>query len=169
MSNLQASVRAFASDEATPAEVVERANRALCRHTPLDRFVTFVYGVIDTERRQLQYTNAGHNLPILVRADGTIVRLDAGGLVLGIAADARYTQGTVAISRGDRLVLFTDGITEAESADGQEFDDDRLLQTVVSLRGETPWRMVDAIVQRVSAFTGGRFRDDATLFVAATE
>ncbi|HZM63175.1 MAG TPA: SpoIIE family protein phosphatase [Vicinamibacterales bacterium] len=167
MSNLQASVRAFASDEATPAEVVERANRALCRHTPLDRFVTFFYGVIDTERRQLQYTNAGHNLPILVRADGTIVRLDAGGLVLGVAADARYTQGTVAISRGDRLVLFTDGITEAESADGQEFDDDRLLQTVVSLRGETPWRMVDAIVQRVSAFTGGHFRDDATLFVAA--
>ena len=165
MSNLQASVRAFANDDAPPAHVVERANRALCRHTPLDRFVTFFYGVIDTTRRQLHYTNAGHNLPILVRADGTIARLDAGGMVLGVAADAHYTQDTVALSSGDRLVLFTDGITEAEDADGQEFGDDRLLETVVTLRGETPWRIVDAIVQRVSTFTGGYFRDDATLLV----
>jgi phosphoserine phosphatase RsbU/P len=167
MSNLQASVRAFANDDAPPAHVVERANRALCRHTPLDRFVTFFYGVIDTARRELHYTNAGHNLPILVRANGTIARLDAGGMVLGISADAHYTQDTVHLTSGDRLVLFTDGITEAEAADGEEFSDDRLLETVVALRGETPWRMVDAIVQRVSAFTGGRFRDDATLFVAA--
>jgi phosphoserine phosphatase RsbU/P len=165
MSNLQASVRAFANDDAPPAHVVERANRALCRHTPLDRFVTFFYGVIDTTRRQLHYTNAGHNLPILVRADGTIARLDAGGMVLGVAAHAHYTQDTVALTSGDRLVLFTDGITEAEDADGQEFGDDRLLETVVTLRGETPWRIVDAIVQRVSTFTGGCFRDDATLLV----
>jgi sigma-B regulation protein RsbU (phosphoserine phosphatase) len=167
MSNLQASVRAFANDEASPAQVVERANRALCRHTPLDRFVTFFYGVIDTTHRQLQYTNAGHNLPILLRADGTIARLDTGGLVLGIAADAAYSQDTVAVASGDRLVLFTDGITEAEAADGEEFGDDRLLETVVNLRGETPWCMVDAIVQRVSTFTDGHFRDDATLVVAA--
>jgi sigma-B regulation protein RsbU (phosphoserine phosphatase) len=167
MSNLQASVRAFAGDDVPPAHVVERANRALCRHTPLDRFVTFFYGVIDTARRQFHYTNAGHNLPILVRSDGTIARLDAGGLVLGIAADAGYTHDTISLASGDRLVFFTDGITEADAADGEEFGDDRLLETVVTLRGETPWRMVDAIVQRVSAFTGGCFRDDATLLVVS--
>jgi len=167
MSNLQASVRAFATNDAAPALVVERANRALCRHTPLDRFVTFFYGVIDTDRRTLQYTNAGHNFPILVRADGSIERLGTGGLVLGVNADARYAQDSVALRSGDRLVLFTDGITEAERSDGTDFGDDRLVETVRALRGDSPRRMVDAIVHRVCEFTGGVFRDDATLLAIA--
>jgi len=175
MSNLQASVRAFATNDAGPAVVVERANRALCRHTPLDRFVTFFYGVVDTDGpstllgagRTLHYTNAGHNFPILVRADGSVVRLATGGLVLGVAADAHYQQDSVVLQAGDRLVLFTDGITEAERRDGEEFGDDRLVETVVALRGESPLRIVDAIVNRVCAFTGGVFRDDATLMAVS--
>jgi len=172
MANLQASVRAFAVSDAPPSVVVDRANRALCRHTPLDRFVTFFYGVVDTDARTLHYTNAGHNLPILVRADGSVVRLATGGLVLGVAGDARYAQDSVALQSGDRLGLFTDGITEAEgrSVDdfsGDEFGDDRLVDTVVALRGESPWRMVDAIVNRVTDHTGGLFRDDATLLALA--
>jgi phosphoserine phosphatase RsbU/P len=175
MSNLQASVRAFATNDAPPAVVVDRTNRALCRHTPLDRFVTFFYGVVDTDGpstplgtgRTLHYTNAGHNFPILVRADGSVVRLATGGLVLGVTGDARYAQDSVALQSGDRLVLFTDGITEAEGRDGDEFGDDRLVETVVALRGESPWRMVDAIVNRVCAYTGGVFRDDATLLAIA--
>jgi sigma-B regulation protein RsbU (phosphoserine phosphatase) len=167
MSNLQASVRAFAVSDAPPSVVVDRANRALCRHTPLDRFVTFFYGVVDTDTRTLHYTNAGHNFPILVRADGSVVRLATGGLVLGVAAEAHYEQDSVALKAGDRLVLFTDGITEAEGRDGDEFGDDRLVDTVVALRGESPWRIVDAIVNRVCAYTGGIFRDDATLMAVA--
>ena len=167
MSNLQASVRAFAGDEAAPALVVERANRALCRHTPLDRFVTFFYGVLDTDARTLHYSNAGHNFPILVRANGSIIRLGMGGMVLGVSADASYAQEAVTLESGDRIVLFTDGITEAEGRDGDEFGDDRLLETVVSLRHESPWRMVDAIVNRVAGFTGGLFRDDATLLAVS--
>jgi sigma-B regulation protein RsbU (phosphoserine phosphatase) len=175
MSNLQASVRAFATNDAGPAVVVERANRALCRHTPLDRFVTFFYGVVDTDGpstllgagRTLHYMNAGHNFPILVRADGSVVRLATGGLVLGVAADAHYQQDSVVLQAGDRLVLFTDGITEAERRNGEEFGDDRLVETVVALRGESPLRIVDAIVNRVCAFTGGVFRDDATLMAVS--
>ena len=167
MSNLQASIRAFATNDAPPSLLVERANRALCRHTPLDRFVTFFYGVIDTDGRTLHYTNAGHNFPILVRADGSIERLGTGGLVLGVAADARYEQDSVALQSGDRLVLFTDGITEAEARDGSDFGDDRLVATVLAHRDLSPWRMVDAIVDRVSDFTGGLFRDDATLLAVA--
>jgi phosphoserine phosphatase RsbU/P len=169
MANLQASVRAFATNEAPSSVVVERANRALCRHTPLDRFVTFFYGVIDTDRRTLHYTNAGHNFPILVRADGSIERLATGGLVLGVAADARYEQDSVTLRSGDRLVLFTDGITEAEARDGSEFGDDRLVATVLAHRDRSPWRLVDAIVDRVCDYTGGVFRDDATLVAVAIE
>jgi sigma-B regulation protein RsbU (phosphoserine phosphatase) len=167
MSNLQASVRAFAVSDAAPAAVVDRANRALCRHTPLDRFVTFFYGVLDTDGRTLHYTNAGHNFPILVRADGSVVRLATGGLVLGVATDARYSQDAVGLQSGDRLVLFTDGITEAEGRDGDEFGDDRLVETALAHRSESPWRLVDAIVNRVTAYTGGIFRDDATLLAVA--
>lgn len=167
MSNLQASVRAFAGNDVPPAVVVERANKALCRHTPLHRFVTFFYGVVDTERRTLQYTNAGHNFPILVRADGSVIRLSSGGLVMGISPDAPYEQDSVRLESGDRVVLFTDGITEAEAADGSEFGDERLIDIVIANRTESPWRMVDAIVNRVSKFTGGSFRDDATIVTVA--
>jgi sigma-B regulation protein RsbU (phosphoserine phosphatase) len=167
MSNLQASVRAFAANDAPPAVVVDRANRALCRHTPLDRFVTFFYGVLDTDGRTLHYTNAGHNFPILVRADGSIVRLATGGLVLGVAAEAHYEQDSVALQSGDRLVLFTDGITEAEGRDGDEFGDDRLIETALAHRSGSAWQMVEAIVNRVYDYTGGVFRDDATLVAVA--
>lgn len=167
MANLQASVRAFAGDDVAPSTVVARSNRALCRHTPLDRFVTFFYGVLDTDRRTLQFTNAGHNLPILVRADGSVARLDGGGLVLGVAAHADYSQGSVTLQSGDRLLLFTDGIVEAEGRDGSEFSDDRLLDIVIANRNESPRRLVETILDRVASFTGGSFRDDATLVAIA--
>ena len=167
MSNLQASVRAFATNDAPPSVVVERANRALCRHTPLDRFVTFFYGVLDTDGRTLQYTNAGHNFPILARADGSVERLGTGGLVLGVAPDADYAQDSVTLRSGDRLVLFTDGIIEAERRDGSEFGDDRLVETVLATRRDSPRRMVDAILKSVCEYTGGVFRDDATLLAVA--
>jgi phosphoserine phosphatase RsbU/P len=177
MSNLQASIRAFATNDTPPSVVVERANRALCRHTPLDRFVTFFYGVLDTDgpstplgtSRTLHYTNAGHNFPILVHADGSVERLGTGGLVLGVAANACYAQDSVALRSGDRLVLFTDGITEAERRDGTEFGDDHLVETVLAHRSESPRRMVDAIVNCVDDFTGGAFRDDATILAVAIQ
>ena len=167
MSNLQASIRAFGGDEAAPAHVVERANRALCRHTPQDRFITFFYAALDTAAGTMCYTNAGHNFPILVRADGSVIRLDVGGLILGFSSEARYTQATVPLQSGDRLLLFTDGIVEAEAPDGSEFGDDPLVDLVRADRSESPWRMVDAIVARVNSFTGGHFRDDATLLAVS--
>jgi sigma-B regulation protein RsbU (phosphoserine phosphatase) len=167
MANLQASVRAFGGDDVPPSAVVERTNRALCHHTPLDRFVTFFYGVIDTERRTLHYTNAGHNLPILVRADGSVARLDGGGLVLGVAPHADYSQGSVTLESGDRLLLFTDGIVEAEGCDGDEYSDDRLVDIVVARRTDSPRQLVEAVMTAVASFTGGSFRDDATLVAVA--
>ena len=123
--------------------------------------------MIDTEARTLHYTNAGHNFPILVRADGSVIRLDDGGFVLGFSADACYTQASVRLESGDRLLLFTDGIVEAEAADGSEFSDDHLVDIVRTHRGDSAWRIVDTIVARVNSFAGGHFRDDATLLAVA--
>ena len=111
MSSLQASVRAFALTDSTPRAVVSQLNQALCRNVDLRRFVTFFYGVYDSTTRCLTYSNAGHNPPAIVRADGSVVRLAAGGMVVGMIDVATYEQGEVRLDPGDRLVLFTDGIT----------------------------------------------------------
>ena len=130
MANLQASVRAFGAEDARPETVTRQVNRALCRHTPLDRFVTFFYAVIDTAAGTLACSNAGHNPPILVHADGSVSRPATGGMVLGVLEDNAYSQAEMRLEPGDRLVLFTDGITEAGSHEGREFGDERLVDLV---------------------------------------
>jgi sigma-B regulation protein RsbU (phosphoserine phosphatase) len=167
MANLQASVRAFATEDARPDTVTAHVNRALCRHTPVDRFVTFFYAMIDTSSRTLACSNAGHNPPILVRADGSVSRPTDGGMVLGVFEDTSYMQAEIALRPGDRLVLFTDGITEAGSHEGHEFGDERLVETVVARRHDTAPALLDAIFREVTSFTGGVFSDDATLISVA--
>jgi sigma-B regulation protein RsbU (phosphoserine phosphatase) len=167
MANLQASVRAFGTDEARPATVTSQVNRALCRHTPLDRFVTFFYATIDTATGTLACSNAGHNPPVLVRADGSVSRPATGGMVLGILDNNAYAQIELPLVAGDRLVLFTDGITEAGSHEGREFGDDRLVELVVEHRHRSAPELLDAVFREVHAFTGGVFADDATLISIA--
>jgi sigma-B regulation protein RsbU (phosphoserine phosphatase) len=167
MANLQASVRAFATDEARPETVTRQVNRALCRHTPLDRFVTFFYATIDTTAGTLACSNAGHNPPVLVHADGSVSRPATDGMVLGVIADNSYTQTEMHLRPGDRLVLFTDGITEAGSHEGREFGDDRLVQVVIAHRHRSAPEILNEIFREVSAFTSGVFSDDATLISIA--
>jgi sigma-B regulation protein RsbU (phosphoserine phosphatase) len=165
MANLQASVRAFGIDEARPDAVTRQVNRALCRHTPLDRFVTFFYATIDTSTHMLTCSNAGHNPPILVRADGSVWRPASDGMVLGVLEHNVYSQTEIPLRPGDRLVLFTDGITEAGSHEGREFGDDRLVELVVANRHLPAAALLDSVFTEVSTFTRGVFADDATLIV----
>jgi phosphoserine phosphatase RsbU/P len=167
MSNLQASVRAFAASQANPGALAASVNRALCANPALRTFVTFFYGVIDCAARTIAFANAGHNPPVLVRADGSVERLSTGGVVLGVFEDARYEQRELALTPGDRIVLFTDGLTEAESADGLDFGHDRLLDTVLMHRREPAAGLRDAIFRHARAFTGRPFTDDATLISIA--
>jgi len=165
MSNLLASVRAFADSARAPREVVSSTNRALSRQSDVRRFVTLFYGVYNSSTRLFVYTNAGHNPPMVARRDGSVERLSTGGLVTGVFEETSYEEGVVALEPGDRLVLFTDGITEARSADGAEFDDEGLLGVVAQHRGTDARTLVEAIFDRVSTFTGGPLQDDATVVV----
>lgn len=167
MSNLLASLRAFAAPERAPRDVVSSTNRALCRHRDLRRFVTLFYAVYNTSTRLLTYTNAGHNPPVVACPDGSVVRLTTGGMVTGIFEEATYGESSVTLKPGDRLVLFTDGITEARSAAGAEFDDEGLLRVVARHPPGDAKFLVGAIFDEVAAFTGGRLQDDATAVVAA--
>jgi sigma-B regulation protein RsbU (phosphoserine phosphatase) len=167
MSNLQAAVRAFAQDGAPPSAVTASVNRLLCRNMASGRFVTFCYARIDPGAGRLTYANAGHNPPLLVRADGRVDRLEPGGTVLGVFADSAYEQGDCPIAAGDRLVLYTDGMTEGRNRAGEEFGEERIAQSAVGHRALGAEALLAAILADVESFNGGAYEDDATLIVAA--
>jgi phosphoserine phosphatase RsbU/P len=167
MANLQASARAFAAADASPRTVAARVNRELLRNASLRRFVTFFYAVYDSHARQLTFVNAGHNPPVLLRVDGSVTRLTTGGTVLGAFEESVYEEGIVPIASGDRLVLFTDGITEACGDTDDEFGDDRLLDAVRGGATDGPTALVDRIFNAVTTFQAGPLADDATVLVAA--
>jgi sigma-B regulation protein RsbU (phosphoserine phosphatase) len=169
MSNLQAAVRAFATAAVEPHDVCTSVNRLLCRNIASGKFVTFCYAVVDTGAGMVTYANAGHFPPVLVHADGRVERLATTGLVLGVASDWTYTAGSAEIGRGDRLVCFTDGITEANSPAGEEFGEDRLVEMISAHRTESADRLARTIADAANDWTGGAPQDDATLIVVAVK
>ncbi len=169
MSNLQAAVRAFATEAAQPAELCQQVNRILCGNIAEGRFISFFYCTFDNDVGALTFSNAGHYPPILIRADGSVERLVPGGPVMGVFPDASYEQGRVTICAGDRLVLYTDGITEARDTGDTEFGEERLLALAVENRGCSAPALQARLAEAVAAFTGGAFQDDATLIVLAAE
>jgi sigma-B regulation protein RsbU (phosphoserine phosphatase) len=169
MSNLQAAVRAFASEVVDPRELCHLVNRILCGNIAEGRFISFFYALLDASTGALVYTNAGHYLPMLIRADGAAERLGIGGPVLGVIADAEYEQAQVTIAPGDRLVLFTDGLTEARNEADEEYGEERLLNAAVTHRGCSAPALQARLADAVVAFSGGRLQDDATLMVLAAD
>jgi sigma-B regulation protein RsbU (phosphoserine phosphatase) len=164
MANLQASFRAFATSEASPQVVCTKLNKFLCANTASGKFVTFFYAVLDADARTLTYENAGHSPGLLLRANGTTETLQGGGAVLGALPDWTYQDYTAQLQPGDQLLLSTDGITEAENAQLEEFGEERLLEAARARDGSA-LEIQRAIMQQVTAFCGGNFRDDATLLV----
>jgi phosphoserine phosphatase RsbU/P len=169
MSNLQAAVRAFATDSARPADLCDQVNRILCGRIAEGRFISFFYGVLDTALGSLTYANAGHFAPVVVRADGSTERLTCGGPVLGVIADAPYEQGQIAISGADRIICFTDGITEARNIGDEEFGEERLIAAAIENRSCSAPALQTRLMDCVANFTSGAFQDDATLIVVAVE
>jgi len=169
MSNMQAALKACASEKVAPRDLCARVNNVLCANTPLHKFITCCYAGPDVHERTLTYTNAGHNAPLLVRCDGACSRLDEGGRVLGAFTDSRYEQGKIQLHKGDRLLLFTDGLTEATDAIGEEFGEARLSDFFIKRRKLAASELRAGVLRAVSAFCGDDFKDDAALLVLAAE
>ena len=164
MANLQASFRAFATADASPQAVCTKLNKFLSTNLASGKFVTFFYGVLDADRRMLIYENAGHCPGLLIRGNGAGELLRGNGAVLGVLPDWKYQDSTVQLERGDTLILSTDGVTEAENARLEEFGEQRLLEAARARNGSALDTQRE-VMQQVTAYCGGNFRDDATLLV----
>jgi sigma-B regulation protein RsbU (phosphoserine phosphatase) len=165
MSNLQAAVRGLASPSLSPEGLCARLNSLVCHNTGSDRFITFFYAQLDGPGRSLRYTNAGHNPPILLHRNGSYERLEAGGGVLGVFPNQTFAAGAAQLAPGDRVILFTDGVTEACDAAGEEFGEVRLLALLREQCAAAVAVLQTKILTAAGEFSRGHWHDDATLLV----
>jgi phosphoserine phosphatase RsbU/P len=167
MATFQASLHTLARASMALPDLVEALNGYACAHSLGGlRFTTAFLADLEPAARALTYVSAGHNPPILRRASGQIERLEAGGLPLGIAPSARHDYSTIRLDSGDLLVIFTDGVVEAENATGEEYGEPRLLQLLSSTPGGEARDDLSRLMASVDAFVGAaRQHDDITCLV----
>jgi phosphoserine phosphatase RsbU/P len=167
MATLQASLRTIAPENAPLADLVSRLNRYACAHSLNGlRFTTAVLGEYNPVSRRLTYVNAGHNAPILRRANGAIETLEVGGVPLGIRLDRQYETSSLELRPGDALIFFTDGVVEAFNESGEEFGNERWLSAIRNLPDWDASQTLQFLMSRVDEFVGAtRQSDDITCLV----
>ena len=167
MATLQASLRTIAGENAPLADLVARLNRYACAHSLNGlRFTTAVLSEYNPTSRRMTYVNAGHNAPILRRANGSLEHLDVGGLPLGIRAEGNYETASLELQPGDALIFFTDGVVEAFNQAGEEFGNERWLSSIRNLPGWDAHQTLQYLMKQVDQFVGAtRQSDDITCLV----
>lgn len=167
MAVARTNLRELAVRHTDPGECLAQTNEALCTQNPLDLFVTVFYCMLEPKTGVLRYANGGHNPPYVRRAHGPVEALSGpGGLVLGVMSGARYATHTLQLLPGDRLVLYTDGVTEAFNPAAEAYGTQRLIDEVHVHGGGTPAALVERICQSITTFAGNAPQsDDITLTV----
>lgn len=166
MSNILASFRILYKDESFDlSRVVEKVSLELFEHSAAEHFATLFAGLLDPANNTVTYINAGHNPALLIRENARMERLDASGTMIGAFDFSAWTEQTVSLAVGDVLILFTDGVTEAEKGDAC-YSDERLEQLVTEDRGKHPKDIAQAVMNDVSAFIEDTPRsDDITMLI----
>ena len=155
MATFQASLKTLSSTGCALPQLLAGMNSyACCNSQGGLRFTTAFIGEYRPEARLLKYINAGHNNPVLRRSSGTVERLDAGGLPLGIQQDVSYAYGEVTLASGDWLIIFTDGLVEAVNHTGEEYGEQRMMAVLNGNVGMAPDLLLDRMIFDVNAFVG---------------
>jgi sigma-B regulation protein RsbU (phosphoserine phosphatase) len=164
-------VRASVGRASSPADGIAHANRLICADSTGGMFVTLFYALLDPERREITYVNAGHNPPLLFRQsdraeEGQLTELTRTGMAMGVVADSLFEQRTVQLNPGDFVLLYTDGVTEATDAQGREFGMERLRRAVVDQCRSSATNIVAGLERAVHDFTSSTARFDDVTIVA---
>lgn len=165
MAFLRASLRAAIHIGYAPNISMAKVNYLLWESIEANQFVTAFYGVLDATNKTLAYANAGHNPPILMDADGKARFIERGGVPLGMFRNARYYEYYLPVEAGQTLVIYTDGVTEAASAEGEEYGRERLEQIVREGREKSARELIDFIYRDILRWTDGRGSDDDMTFI----
>jgi len=171
MATFQASLKTLSTAQVALPELVANMNRYACSNSQGGlRFTTAFLAEYDPVRRTLDYINAGHNQPILRRSNGSIERLDVGGLPLGIQPEAKYESASITVAPGDWLLIFTDGLVEAENAHQEEYGETRVLSTIAAGAALKPSEMLKRLMTELDQFVGQTPQhDDVTLMLLRAE
>ncbi|MGB9179036.1 MAG: SpoIIE family protein phosphatase [Pyrinomonadaceae bacterium] len=165
-SKVLAHIVADAEVDGTVSRIARNINEQLCESTDANRFATLFLAIYEDRTRTLRYTNAGHNAPVLVRADGKVERLERGGMMTGAFDWAEYEEASITLHRGDTLLSFSDGISEADNATGEEYGEDRLVQFTTRHRDLPAEDLRHAVFEEIDAWSGTQERgDDQTLVI----
>ncbi len=163
MSNLQAAVRLLAPTLLPPRDLCVKLNKFVVDNTTPGNLITFFYGLLDLNKRELLYTNAGHQRPVVLRRDGTTLQLGEGGIPFGFDPEARYNQGGVQLEDGDLLLIYTDGALEIRNLQNEEFGEERFLKILKENHISGASAVCNRILSAVSEFSKGNRQDDLTL------
>jgi sigma-B regulation protein RsbU (phosphoserine phosphatase) len=166
MALLLAVLRTLVDEALEASALVERLNVQICRHTPASRFITLFYAVYAPGTGVLTYVNAGQNPPLIRRADGRYERLGPTGVALGMFERSRFASVDSGLYPGDMLVLYSDGITEAEDPAGQPLEESGLQQVLDGCETEPPAVIGARVLAAVEAHAKqSRFVDDLTILI----
>jgi serine phosphatase RsbU (regulator of sigma subunit) len=164
MANLQACFRTQAgSGFRGPADLLKTVHKHFYTSTSSDRFATLFFGSYDDRMRRMRYVNCGHCAPLLLRASGELIKLEPTATMLGAFEEWDCTEDEVSLEPGDTLLLYSDGVTEASNAAGDEFGEDRLVRALREAAAQAADEVTREIVDAVSAFSGAARMDDITV------
>lgn len=167
ISSVQSSLRTAASFAGNDAAAVLRAVNSQAHASSLaDRYATLFYGIFDGTARTLRYVNAGHNPPLVIRQDRSMIRLQTGGVPVGIFPSWTYEEGLVQLRPGDLIIAYPDGVTEAVNPAGEEWGVEGLRKAADESDAQCPNDIACAIFTSMDEFSRGRQTDDATVIVA---
>jgi len=166
MSSLHAAIHAQIAAKRSLEETVRSINKYLVENTPANRFVTLFIAELNPATHEIKFINAGHNPPLLGRADGAIEQLESGGLPLGLMEYSDYEAGFTRLNSGDALIIYSDGVSEANNIREEEFGLDRLSQVITSNISRSASGIRDKVESALSDFTGtAPANDDITLVI----
>ncbi len=167
MANVQATVHALVPFNLSLSLATARINDLIYRNTGSDKFITFFWGTIDPLTRTFRYVNAGHNPPIVLRSDGSVERLSEGGLILGVIKTIiPYEEGSVVLEKGDSIIFYTDGVSEAMDINGADYTEERLEEFVRLQRDGSAAHTLAVIKNEIERYTlGAPQSDDITMVV----